>query len=148
MEEVHHSDFLFDPTTRKRNKYYYHKYDPVKEHNDKEFRAKYRMTKRSFSRLNQIVSPLLPQATDTRGRRGTSPETKLLIALRFYATGSFHYFNGEVVGFSASHVCNVVSEVSSAIASLLPAYIKFPSPQEIEQVFKPAECRFSYSLFF
>lgn len=136
MEEVHLFDSLPDDNSfrrRKVNKYYYRKYDPLQEHNEKEFRAKYRMTKESFRRLNDVVQPLLPDMLDNRGNAST-PTTKLLIALRFYATGSFYYFNGEVVGYSASHVCTVVREVSAAIASLLPAYVKFPSPAEIDQV--------------
>lgn len=136
MEEVHLSDYLSnEQTTRRRklNKFFYRKYDPLQEHNEKEFRAKYRMTKASFRRLNAAVSPLLSESIDNRGNP-TPADIKLLIALRFYATGSFHYFNGEVIGFCASHVCTVVSEVSEAIASLLPAYVKFPSRQEMEKV--------------
>lgn len=137
MEEVHLLDF--ELPAHPRRKYFYRKYDPLIEHNDKEFRAKYRMTKRSFRRLNEIISPLLPEADDARGRKPTSPEMKLLMTLRFYATGTFHYLNGEVVGYSAIHVCTVVREVSEAIASLLPAYVKFPSPSEIQQVIQPAD---------
>lgn len=134
MEEVHLLDDDSSPgSKRTRSMYHYHKFDPLLEFNDKEFRSKLRMTKQSIRRLDQVLAPLLPDADDGRGNPCPSA-MKLMIALRFYATGSFHYFNGEVIGFSASHVCNSVRDVSAALASLLPAYFKFPDQRQRQQV--------------
>ncbi|KAK5648091.1 hypothetical protein RI129_002983 [Pyrocoelia pectoralis] len=56
-----------------------------------------------------------------------SPINQLLLALRFYATGS-HLLNvGDFCGVSVSTSCRIVRRVSNAIANLRPRYINFPS---------------------
>lgn len=53
--------------------------------------------------------------------------TKLLIALRFYATGSFLESIGDMFGVSKSTVCDVVAEVSYLIAlKLRNRFIRLP----------------------
>lgn len=52
---------------------------------------------------------------------------QLLVALRFYATGSFQLVVGDTFNVSKSTVCQTVHRVTAAIASLRETYVKFPT---------------------
>ena len=132
MDDVYLLDDIDDHSShRSRQRNFYERRDPLNEYNEQEFRRDFRMTKASFCRLLDIVSPLLNESSDPRA---TSAEIQLLIALRFYAVDTFHYVSGELLGFSAGHVCTVVARVSAAIASLFPQFINFPSNEELKKV--------------
>lgn len=54
------------------------------------------------------------------------PIDKLLLALRFYATGNFLITVSDFVGLSKSTACLIVRDVSTAIAKLRPIFICMP----------------------
>lgn len=61
-------------------------------------------------------------------------ETKLLLALRFYATGNVLLSVSDFVGVSVASASRIIKLVSSAIASLRPDIIKMPQTrQELER---------------
>lgn len=62
--------------------------------------------------------------------RYIQPLTQVLIALRFYASGSFQIAIADFAGVSVSSVCRVVKRVSLAIAKKKHAHIKMPATQE------------------
>lgn len=63
-----------------------------------------------------------------------SPMIQLLVALRFYATGSFFVTVGDFCGISKTSANKIVNRVSPAIASLSEDFIKFPAqPDQIRQ---------------
>lgn len=63
-----------------------------------------------------------------------SARRQLLLALRFYATGSFLSVAGDFTGVSKSTASKTVRNVSLAIANLRPQYIKMPeTPEEIRE---------------
>ena len=140
MDDVYLLDDIDDHSSHgSRQRNFYERRDPLNEYNEQEFRRDFRMTKASFCRLLDIVSPLINESSDPRA---TSVEMQLLIALRFYAVDTFHYVSGELLGFPAGHVCTVVARVSAAIASLFPHFISFPSNEELKKV---AGILFSFS---
>ena len=53
----------------------------------------------------------------------------MLIALRFYATGSFQVVVGDLMNISQSSVCRVIKNVSRCIASAKNGYNIFPTDQ-------------------
>lgn len=62
-----------------------------------------------------------------------APVQQLLIALRFYATGTHLQAIADAHGVSVPTVSRVVKKVSSAIVKLRPRYIKMPTSEaEIE----------------
>jgi len=66
-----------------------------------------------------------------------TPTQKLLLALRFYATGSFLISAGDVMGVSKSAACVIVHDVSVALAKLRPQIIKMPETNdEIKELHK------------
>ncbi|VVD01893.1 unnamed protein product [Leptidea sinapis] len=85
--------------------------------NDEQFKQRFRFTKEVHILFNKIKK-LLPQ----RIKRVDciSPMLHLLIALRFYATGSFQAVVGDTANVSKTTVCRVTDRVSRAIATLRP----------------------------
>jgi len=55
---------------------------------------------------------------------------QLLVALRFYATGSFQLVVGDTFAVSKSTVCQTVHRVTEAIASLHDRYVQMPTTAE------------------
>lgn len=55
-----------------------------------------------------------------------SPVNQLLIALRFYATGTFQLVVGDTFKVHKSTVCRILHRVTEAIAGLRPKFVKFP----------------------
>ena len=58
---------------------------------------------------------------------GLSPMTQLLMALRFYATGTFQLVVGDTFAVHKSTVCRVLHQVTAAIAKLRAKYVQFPA---------------------
>lgn len=52
---------------------------------------------------------------------------RLLITLRYFATGSFLIVCGDFGGVSKASACRIIHKVSEAIAKLRPDFVKFPS---------------------
>jgi len=55
---------------------------------------------------------------------------QLLLALRFYATGSFQLVIGDTFAVDVSTVCRTLHRVTAAIAALRQKYVKFPTTQQ------------------
>lgn len=55
---------------------------------------------------------------------------QLLIALRFFATGSFYITVGDFGGIHSSTMCRIIKKVAQAIASLRPTFIQLPRGSE------------------
>ncbi|ERL88142.1 hypothetical protein D910_05530 [Dendroctonus ponderosae] len=62
----------------------------------------------------------------TLRNKAISPATKVFLALRFYATGSMLITAGDFTGVSKTSSCNIVTQVTDAIARLRPIYVRFP----------------------
>ena len=59
-----------------------------------------------------------------------TPMNQLLIALRYYATGTFQLVVGDLFCITKATICRIVHKVTRAIASLRSKYVKFPSTQQ------------------
>jgi hypothetical protein len=55
---------------------------------------------------------------------------QLLVALRFYATGSFQLVVGDTFAIDNSTVCRTLHRVTAAIAGLHNKYVKFPTTDQ------------------
>lgn len=56
-----------------------------------------------------------------------TPMNQLLIALRFYATGTFQLVVGDTFTVHKSTVCRILHKVTAAICRLRPKYVRFPA---------------------
>ena len=133
LQSCHSSSGARVPSTRRRRqRIRFFKKDPFLYASEREFRRHFRMTKASFSRLLDLVTDDLSPA-NARGLP-TPAHIKLLVALRYYAVGSFHYITGKVHGCSPAHVCQVVKQVSRVLARLLPSFLKMPTAAQAIEV--------------
>jgi nuclease HARBI1 len=64
---------------------------------------------------------------DSNRGQGLSPVNQLLLALRFYATGTFQLVVGDTFDIHKSTVCRTLHKVTAAIASLRAKYVKLPT---------------------
>jgi len=62
-----------------------------------------------------------------------TPMNQLLMALRFYATGTFELVVGDTFAVCKATVCRIVHKVTAAIAGLRTQYVRFPSTQQERQ---------------
>lgn len=59
-----------------------------------------------------------------------SPLNRLLLTLRFYATGSFIISAGDFIGISKTSSFNIIEEVTEAIVRLRQQFISMPTSAE------------------
>ena len=92
------------------------------KYDDEDFRLHFRLTKDSVSDLVKILDKHLQHQT----RRGLllTPMQQVLIALRFYETGTFQRVIGNLFGVSVFAAC--IHKVSRAIAKQKGQFLSFP----------------------
>ena len=98
--------------------------NPLEGYDDEDFRLRFRLTKDSVSDLVKILDKDLQHQT----RRGLplTPMQQVLIALRFYATGTFQRVIGDLFGVSVFAACTDIHKVSRAIAKQKGQFLSFP----------------------
>ncbi|XP_054287726.1 putative nuclease HARBI1 [Macrosteles quadrilineatus] len=105
----------------------YRNFNPLNDLSEEEFRDRFRLSKDAVNELIELLTPRL-RAPDPRGPHGIPIWKKVLIALRFFAVGSFHRETGDLLDCGESTACQIVHKVALAIClELKREYIKFPS---------------------
>lgn len=91
------------------------RFNPLEEYDDEAFRLRFRLRKDSVSDLVKILAKDLEHQT----RRGLplTPMQQVLIALRFYATGTFQRVIGDLFGVSVFAACRVIHKVPGLLRS-------------------------------
>ncbi|KAJ4430455.1 hypothetical protein ANN_22671 [Periplaneta americana] len=85
--------------------------NPFETYGDAKFKASFRFSKETARDLLRDIGHLL--------KHDTLPITlRLLLTLRFLATGAFYAVNGDTGNISASTVCRIIDRVLTAINSL------------------------------
>uniref|UniRef100_A0A8C5DIE3 Putative nuclease HARBI1 n=1 Tax=Gouania willdenowi TaxID=441366 RepID=A0A8C5DIE3_GOUWI len=85
-------------------------------------------------RFNQCIHLVRPELQRrTRRSHSMSVEEQVLIALRFYASGSFYQVVGDSIGVDKSTVSKVVKAESVTLASLVNQFVCFPRDDQISQ---------------
>ncbi|XP_046551325.1 putative nuclease HARBI1 [Haliotis rubra] len=97
-------------------------------YSDSELRRRYRFGRRSIEYLVDTLRDDLKRPTN-RGHALTV-EQQVLIALRFYASGSFLQVVGDTLGVDKSCVSRVVRNVTDALVARKDAYITWPTDAE------------------
>lgn len=96
---------------------------PLEQHTTEELYARFCFGKVDLEYLVNLLRPKLQHRTQRS--HGLSVEDKILIALRFYACGTFYQVI-DYMGVAKSAVCDVVRDVSFALASLVNEFVSFP----------------------
>jgi len=86
----------------------------------------------AISRQNAILVLQIKDKLEHPSERNEclSPMNQLLVALRYYATGTFQLVVGDTFGVSKATVCRTVHRVTRAIAELRDKYVHFPATAE------------------
>lgn len=98
--------------------------DKFAVYDEKEFRRRFRLSKASVNFLHELIGEKLKPLNDRK--INLTPMDKILISLRYYATGTFEHVVADFIGTSEATVCNIIPSVSKQIASLRQSFIKMP----------------------
>ena len=112
--------------TRRRKNFNYEMYD------EEQFRSRFRLTKDGFREMLNIIEADIP-AHNERGNP-IPAEIKLLLTLRYYATGTFQEACGDLCYISQLTASRIIKRVSEAIARLKIHYIQFPTADTLPQI--------------
>lgn len=95
--------------------------DPTLYFSDEEFKNRYRMTKILLVKFEEIVSPYM---VESKKIWGLSKREKLLITLRFYATGSIQSVLSDFHGVHKSTISRVIHGTTNDICNLRSQMIR------------------------
>lgn len=103
-------------------------FDPLKVYNANTLLVSYRLPRDVVRQLIEVSSRDLRHGT---GRNFVlTPQTKLLTALRFYATGSFLVAVRDRLGLSKTSVSRSVEAVTNSLLKLLLQHIHFATNRD------------------
>ena len=98
---------------------------------DEELRSSYRFGQESIKFLVEILKDDLQR--QTRRNHALSPTLQVLVALRFFASGSFLQIIGDTVGLPKSTVSRIVTDVLKSLVNKQEEFINFPTePVEVQ----------------
>lgn len=81
--------------------------------------------------MRQLISMLRGQLRSRgRGNIPVSVVHKVLLALRYFATGSFLRCGGNLINVHESTICRIVHKVARTLATLHLTYIVMPNEEE------------------
>uniref|UniRef100_G3PMN0 Putative nuclease HARBI1 n=1 Tax=Gasterosteus aculeatus aculeatus TaxID=481459 RepID=G3PMN0_GASAC len=112
-----------------RQRVYVERTKPLEQYTPEELYVRLRFGKADMEYLVNLLRPKLQHRTQRS--HSLSVEDQILIALRFYACGTFYQVVGDYMGVVKSAVCDVVRDVSIVLASLVNEFVSFPKDNQI-----------------
>ena len=94
----------------------------IDDFTDEELRVRYRFRRESILFITNLVAGDISR--NTRRNHALTPLQQVLIALRFYASGSFLQVIGDTFGVDKSTVSRVITDVSRALIVKQPRFNK------------------------
>ena len=92
---------------------------------DSHLRDRYRFSRAGILYITNLIAPEIEHAT--RRNCALLPYQQVLIALQYYATGTFHYVVGDPLQVSQSTACRVIRRVTNALSGKINDFVKFPN---------------------
>ena len=114
-----------------RRRVYVERAKPLEQYTTEELYARFRFGNADIKYIADLVRPKLQRRTHRS--HSLSVEEQVLIALRFYASGTFYQVVGDNIGVDKSTVSDVVKVVSIALASLVNQFVSLPKDDQIAQ---------------
>lgn len=105
--------------------------NPLDMYNDDELFRRFRLPRRELLELVDTFAADLDYVFDRKG--GLSASMQIMIALRFYATGSFQEVIADTFGVSKGTVCTVIHKVSAVLVASVDKYVKFDRQEQTEE---------------
>lgn len=110
---------------RARRPRHYRGFDPLtKDFSDEELRQRYRFGRGTIDFLSNLLRVRLERVTNKGS--ALSVEQQVMIALRFYGSGSQLQVVGDTMGFDKSTVSRVIDAVTDALIQKKDEYIRWP----------------------
>lgn len=120
------ADLLFaPPCVRQRRARIYRKNNNILAYSDQELRARYRFGIASIQYITNLIGADLQRKTNRN--HALKPIDQVLMALRFYASGSFLQVIGDTIGVDKSTVSRAVHDVSQLLSAKQNEFIKWPT---------------------
>lgn len=113
MEYIDYLEYHVPPPPRMRLPRY-HDYNPFNDLTDEEFKDRFRFSKEAVNELIEVLTPRLG-VPDNRAYHSIPNWKKVLVALRFFADGTFHRETGDLLNVCESASCQIVHKVALAI---------------------------------
>ncbi|XP_068719492.1 putative nuclease HARBI1 [Montipora capricornis] len=96
----------------------------IDDYSDEELRVRYRFRRESILFITNLVAGDISR--NTRRNHALPPLLQVLIALRFYASGSFLQVIGDTFSVDKSTVSRAITDVSRAVIAKQHLFIKWP----------------------
>lgn len=96
--------------------------------NDAEFHQRFRFSEKGVRFILNLIEEDITSATNWN--HAVTAELKLLVTLRFYASGSFLQVVSDFGGIDKSTASRIIYKVSQALASLYRHFIRMPGNEE------------------
>ncbi|XP_068710741.1 putative nuclease HARBI1 [Montipora foliosa] len=104
----------------------------IENFTDEELRNRFRFGRQGIGYITNLIADELRRST--RRNHALPPLQQVLIALRFYASGSFLQVIGDTAGVDKSTVSRVVTNVSNALIAKHSEFITWPTDAEVAEV--------------
>lgn len=132
LELVEELSFL-EKLEKRKTRFYRKRTNFFDEFDDEQFKRRFRLEKYTVIELTKIIGSQLEHSSSLNN--ALSPIEQVLIALRFYACGSFQLVLGDLFQVSQPTICRVVHRVSQALTGLCREVIELPKTDiECKQV--------------
>lgn len=115
--------YVIQAAALRRERVFRERSNPFDANSNEQFRQRYRLSKESALRLNELLSERLECATNRSN--SVSSQLKIFVFLRFLSTGGFYSAVGDLHGISKETTYRIVKQVACAVASLHSQYIVF-----------------------
>ena len=99
-------------------------FHPLDEYDDVDLFERFRFRRGDIARITDLLREDLQFAYMRKG--ALEPELQVLVALRFYATGSFQIVVGDTVNVNKSTVSRTLHRVSAALCARAREHIRLP----------------------
>jgi DNA-binding transcriptional ArsR family regulator len=101
---------------------------PLEVFDDQKVYRKFRFHRQAIFELTDEVSDVLEYPAQRKG--SLPPLLQVLVALRFYAIGTFQNAVGDLIGVDQSTVSRTLTRVTDAFLALSRRYIKMPTKRQ------------------
>ncbi|XP_063217353.1 putative nuclease HARBI1 [Bacillus rossius redtenbacheri] len=124
IDEVFEFYEELENVARAPKRYLRNMHDPFEVYRDREFQMKYRFSKNV---VRDVLYPYVEHMEKLDKRGLPIPAIrKLLLSLRFFATGSFQQVCGDLDGISQTTAAGAIKDVTEALASQLRHHVRLP----------------------
>ncbi|XP_064635765.1 putative nuclease HARBI1 [Lineus longissimus] len=106
--------------------------NPLDIFGDAELVKRCRFSREGIMLITDIVAPDIEHPT--RRNFALLPSQQVLIALQYYATGTFQYVVGDPLPVSPQTAWHAIHRVTDSLAEKIGDYVKFPDARNIAQI--------------